>query len=313
MTIATTERAGYIRCKISASCHSTNWWETGMKGTAERNAARVSPYFKWAGGKRRLLSRLLPALPPSYGRYFEPFFGGGALFFALGPESAVLSDTNDELMNAHRVIRDKVDELIDSLSLLSVSNEQFYALRSARPTTDVDRAVRFIYLNRTAFNGLYRVNQQGEFNVPFGCKPGTVICDVAHLKRVSAALHHADLLTTDFEDAVKAATVGDVVYFDPPYTVKHENNGFRRYNEALFSWRDQERLASLAKGLAAAEVHVVVSNAYHEDIRQLYDFLTPLVVERGSLISAKTAGRTTIREYIFSSSSFTKNVVEVPH
>jgi DNA adenine methylase len=234
----------------------------------------VKPFLKWAGGKRQLVDRLLPLIPApkQHGTYFEPFLGGGAIYFARPSKPAVLSDSNLELMDVYRAVRDNVDSVIKSLRNLKFGEDEYYRVRSSRPRESHTRAARFIYLNKSCFNGLYRVNLKGRFNVPFGSHPGNhVVCDVDQLRRASEALQGAELKTKDFEEVVTCAKVGDTVYFDPPYTTSHSNNGFIEYNARVFTWADQFRLAQLSLSLVKRGVNVAVSNAEHESIRSLYE------------------------------------------
>lgn len=236
----------------------------------------VEPFLKWAGGKRLLLPQLLEHIrPPARGgKYFEPFLGGGAVFFALRPEAAYLSDASPELINAYRAVQDSVEDVIRCLSRLKHSKAEYYRVRGSHPRLPATRAARFIYLNKTCFNGLYRVNLKGEFNVPFGRHPSTLlICNKKQLRNASDALTDTDIAIEDFEVAMTQAGENDVVYCDPPYTVAHTNNGFVEYNAQVFSWRDQERLAQAAASCVDRGARVYVSNASHESIRQLY---TPL-------------------------------------
>jgi DNA adenine methylase len=260
---------------------------------------QARPFLKWAGGKRLLLKHIRPHVPQKFGRYFEPFLGGGALFFELIPREAFVSDMNPELINTYVQIRDNVDELIARLQQLAISAETFYKIRSVVPDDPMDRAVRFMYLNRTAYNGLYRVNLNGEFNVPFGCKPGTVLCQEDTLRAASLSLRGATISVTDFQTAVEPVNGGDFVYCDPPYTVKHNNNGFRKYNERIFSWADQVRLANVAHQLVKRGAHVIVSNAHHQDLVELYPGFQPVVVTRPSVIGGNLSVRGRIQEYLF--------------
>lgn len=259
----------------------------------------VQPFLKWPGGKRWVTSTLLQCFPQSYDRYYEPFLGGGAVFFALQPIRAVLSDINLELVNTYQEVRDNVEGVINKLSRLDISRELFHQLRSKKAVDKDEVAVRLIYLSKTAFNGMYRVNHHGEFNVPFGCKPNTRICDDQALKMASAVLSSASILHCDFEEALGDVSAGDLVYLDPPYTMSHSNNGFVRYNEAIFSWDDQRRLASTARRLAGRGAHVFVSNAAHESILALYPDFSVVELTRSSCISASSANRIPVKEYLF--------------
>jgi len=256
------------------------------------------PLLKWAGGKRSLAAEIVPLLK-GYGRYYEPFFGGGAVFFQLSPSDSVLSDLNPELVNCYEVTKSRPEELIESLRRLKNTEETYYKVRSSSPRTAVSRAARFIYLCSLSFNGIYRVNLAGQFNVPYGRKEHLVPCDAELILSISEQLQSCELLCTDFEAAAKRAKPGDCVYFDPPYTVAHGNNGFVKYNEKIFSWKDQERLEFVAKKLAHEGVRVVISNADHPSLRNLYKTFNVLTVERWSKISAAATGRKKITECIF--------------
>jgi DNA adenine methylase len=264
----------------------------------------AEPFLKWAGGKRLLLPQMLatvPAATPS-ARYFEPFLGGGALFFALGPGQARLSDLNGELMATYRAVRDRVDEVIEVLAILRNTKDDYYRIRAWNPRTPARRAARFIYLNKTCFNGLYRENLFGQFNVPYGRhKYETVVCDVDQLTTASRALQSTELRTLDFVDAVRPATRGDLVYFDPPYITSHQNNGFVEYNARIFSWNDQRRLLSAAVRLMDRGVTVVISNADHPSIRSLYEATDRFVIhtlDRWSTMASRSSRRYTTRELL---------------
>lgn len=258
-----------------------------------------APLLKWPGGKRILLKKLLPLIPPQYNCYFEPFIGGGAVFFALRPARAVLGDNNPELINCYVQIRDRPEELIQHLATMPNSAEDYYRIRLERPIDEINRAARLIYLTTLSFNGIYRLNRQGDFNVPYGgrayLKPG----EPAKVRQVSAALQTASLHLGDFTTVVEQARSGDVVYLDPPYTVAHNNNGFLRYNARIFSWTDQERLATAAKQLSAEGCTVIVSNANHPSVTGLYKDFECLEVKRPSRIAASSSHRSDITECIF--------------
>ena len=256
------------------------------------------PLLKWAGGKRALASEIIPLLD-GYDRYFEPFFGGGAVFFQLCPKSAVLSDLNPELINCYETTKSHPEELIASLKRLKNTQDIYYKVRASAPRTPVTRAARFIYLCALSFNGIYRVNLSGQFNVPYGHKDHLDPCDADLIRSISKRLQTCEISCADFEQSALKAIAGDCVYFDPPYTVAHGNNGFVKYNEKIFSWKDQERLEILARKLAAQGVRVVVSNADHPSIRKLYEAFNVRTVERWSKISAAAEGRKKITECVF--------------
>jgi DNA adenine methylase len=230
----------------------------------------VQPFLKWAGGKRWLAPALADLFGSADGRHVEPFAGSAAFFFASNAREAVLADINKELINCFCVVRDNVSELINRLKRLSVDADTFCQQRRAQLRSDVSRAARFIYLNRAAFNGLYRVNKNGRFNVPFGCKPNTQLCDAEGLFRCSDRLSGTVLTVADFEATLSSVSDSDRVFVDPPYTVKHNMNAFRRYNEKLFSWDDQIRLAGVMHRLANDAGRIILTNANHQDVRRLY-------------------------------------------
>lgn len=243
-------------------------------GTPDQTIVAAEPFLKWAGGKRLLLPALLPKLPRIGigARYYEPFLGGGAVFFATEPQSAHLSDMNSELIRTYCAVRDCPEDVIAQLSGLRNDPEEFYKIRAWRPRTRARRAARFIYLNKTCFNGLYRENLAGEFNVPYGRhRYDTLVCNVEQIREASRALQGATLRTSDFVSAVSSVDSGDLVYFDPPYITGHSNNGFVEYNAKVFSWFDQHRLRRTAERLVARGVQVAISNGDHPSIRNLYE------------------------------------------
>jgi DNA adenine methylase len=283
-----------------------NKWNSGFEvhliskdGHHEEPWPLPQPFLKWPGGKRWLWRTLQPLLPSNFKQYFEPFLGGGAIFFALHPKRAILSDINPELINAYAQIRDNVDSVIKGLSRLVINRRTYHRIRKASPVDNVERAVRFIYLSKTAFNGMYRVNQKGLFNVPFAGQQHRTLFESETLKLASAHLQGRELAVRDFADSLSAVKPGDLVYCDPPYTVLHDNNGFLRYNESLFSWSDQKRLAELAKAAAHHGACVVVSNARTDHVRALYAGFDALTVCRSSCISARSNSRRKVSEFLF--------------
>ncbi len=272
----------------------------------EDDRLRAKPFLKWAGGKRGLLEDLLPLVPSleKGSTYYEPFLGGGAVFFALRPKRAVLSDLNGELIETFRTVRDDPRRVIRSLAQLRYSKDSYYRIRSKLPPTRWQRAARFIYLNKTGFNGLFRVNFAGRFNVPFGNHGSNLmVCDSKQVLTASAALEGITLLRSDFENTVARASAGDLVYFDPPYTTAHTNNGFVEYNAKVFKLEDQTRLAKVAKDLAHRNVKVAVSNADHSSIRSLYadDCFKIDRIERWSTIAGKATKRFLTSEILITS------------
>lgn len=259
---------------------------------------RLRPFLKWPGGKQHLIAEILRVVPLEYNRYFEPFLGGGALYFSLLPRQAVLSDINRELIDVYVQVRDSVDSLIRCLKRMRYNRKEYYRIRSLRPRGPSQRAARFIYLNRACWNGLYRVNRMGQFNVPFGrfCKPQ--ICDSSKLRRASATLANTRLVACDFEAAADEARRGDLIYFDPPYRTTAEHNGFLKYHSRIFSWGDQVRLAGCFAQLDRKGCYLVLSNAGHPDIRSLYESFPMRTISRRCLIAADRTKRRLVRELL---------------
>lgn len=265
----------------------------------EGTKAHIGPAIKWPGGKRALAPIILKHVPSVYGKYYEPFFGGGAVFFALRPPTAIIADTNEELINVYLHVRDHPKDLVKTLRSLKNSEDNYYAVRSWNPRTPLRRAARTLYLTRLAFNGIHRVNLKGKFNVPYGHKSYLKTVDEEQLLQASEALQGAQIEVGDFELTTQSAQAGDVIYFDPPYTVAHASNGFVKYNERIFSWQDQERLAAHARTLARKGCRVIVSNADHSSLRNLYSDYECHVIERHSVIAASSSHRKQITECIF--------------
>jgi DNA adenine methylase len=259
----------------------------------------LPPVFKWAGGKRRLLRSLLPYTSHIPGVYFEPFLGSGALFFALAPARAVLADSNAELINFYVQLQCRPDSVIKELRKFRNTAADYYRIRNKDNGARSQRAARFLYLTTLAFNGIYRLNIKGKFNVPYGQKKHVKVCDSGRLRKAAEILHSAVIKCGDFEETVKGAGKGDLVYFDPPYTVAHGNNGFVKYNSKIFSWKDQVRLASLARKLAGRGCRVVISNADHESIRGLYSGFGCDIITRHSVMAADSDYRRPVTECIF--------------
>lgn len=232
----------------------------------------ILPFLKWAGGKRWLTGLVSPL--PSLGAtatYFEPFLGSAAMYFHWQPTRAVLSDCNAALVETYSAVKRDHQKVAAHLRrhALRHDEEYYYQVRSSARRTAFTRAAQFIYLNRTCWNGLYRVNRQGSFNVPKGSK-STVELESDDFAAVAKLLQRASIVCSDFEVQIDTAKAGDVVFADPPYTVRHKHNGFVKYNEKLFSWDDQVRLRDSLHRAKERGVFVVSTNADHESIRELY-------------------------------------------
>lgn len=267
----------------------------------EVSSVAVKPFLKWAGGKQWLSSAAQLLAPPEFeGRYYEPFLGGAAFYFALRPAKATLADKNGELIETYRAIADDHTSIITLLRTYPYDESFFYQMRNSKPRAKNRKAARLIFLNRTCWNGLYRVNRAGRFNVPFGSFVNPTVCDSERLCLAADTLASATLRTGDFGTILRTARAGDFVYLDPPYITGHKENGFHRYNGKLFSWDDQERLANQAERLADRGVYVLISNADHVDVNALYRNFRRYRVHRGSLIASEKQFRSTVTESIFS-------------
>jgi DNA adenine methylase len=261
----------------------------------------LKPFIKWAGGKRWLLNDSRFDLPEFSGRYIEPFMGGGAIFFHLAPPDAILSDSNERLIATYRSIRDNWRLVQSSLAEFQErhSKEFYYEERDRKHSCPHLRAAQFLYLNRTCFNGLYRENLKGQFNVPLGTKTQVILLD-DDFEKASEMLSRADLRAGDFEAVVAEAVEGDLVFLDPPYTTAHNCNGFVKYNQKIFTWDDQKRLMESICGAKKRGAQVVLTNADHESIHELYENLgTPVVVTRPSVISGSVSSRRGTTEALF--------------
>lgn len=267
-----------------------------IEDSARIIAEKPKPFVKWVGGKRQLLTqfRLLNLYPPENfnpiaSQYFEPFVGGGAVFFDLQPEKAILSDLNIELITTYTIIKNNINELISSLKKLEMKKdiESFLHIREQNPEnlTDVEIASRFIYLNRTCFNGMYRVNSKGKFNVPYGKYSNPTICDEENLRRVSNALKYVEIIHQDYKEVLKQAHKNDFVYFDPPYYPVSATASFTSYTSMPFLKKEQIELRDIFMELHDRKCFVMLSNSDTPFIHEIYsDF-------EGIRITKVSAGR----------------------
>lgn len=264
----------------------------------------VAPFLKWAGGKRRLLKQYAPYFPDrtAIARYYEPFIGSAAVYFYLQPGDARLSDVNRQLVEIYQVVQQNVEGLIQALSVHRNERDYYYQVRALDPAmlSPVERAGRLIFLNRTCYNGLYRENRSGQFNVPFGRYDNPTICDEKRLRRASAALQGVDLIVGDFAQVVQAAVPGDFVYFDPPYAPLNATSNFTSYNRHGFDQDDQRRLAGVIDQLTRRGVRVMLSNSSAPLIYELYDRpglrLVPIQARRN--INSKAEKRGPVKELL---------------
>ena len=261
----------------------------------------MKPFIKWAGGKRWLLAHPNFQIPPFEGRYIEPFLGGGAIFFHLAPRVAILSDANPKLITTYQAVKNDWRSVVDILSAMQErhSSSYYYAERERTYTALAHRAAQFLYLNRTCYNGLYRENLAGRFNVPIGTKTQVIMPD-DDFEAASKLLQNATLAACDFEETLMEARKGDLVFLDPPYTTAHNVNGFIKYNQKIFSWRDQERLKSCVVAARDRGARIILTNANHSSILSLYEtFGSPKTLGRASVISGSNEARTKTTEALY--------------
>lgn len=268
------------------------------------------PFVKWVGGKRQLLRQFrdLGLYPPEdfdpiTNTYYEPFVGGGAVFFDLLPKKAELSDLNHELVTTYNVIKDNVDGLIKSLKKHKYEKEYYLKIRVQNPKklSDTEIASRFIYLNRTGFNGMYRVNSHGEFNVPFGKYTNPIICDEENLRRVSKALQEVSIKQQDYKTVLKKAKKGDFVYFDPPYYPISKTASFTSYTAEVFLENEQTELRDTFVELHKRGCFVMLSNSDTSFINKLYSSIKGVTVSKvaaGRAINSNAAKRGKISEVL---------------
>lgn len=260
----------------------------------------MKPFLKWPGGKRWLFQSGQFSIPEYRGRYIEPFLGGGAAFFEALPKHAVLSDVNWRLIELYRVIRDQRDDFEGLLRHHAArhSNTYYYDLRTRSFSDGVTRAAQFLYLNRTCWNGLYRENTKGQFNVPIGTRQ-TVVFETDDFGAWSGALQAAELVHQDFEEVLDGAEVGDFVFVDPPYTVRHNVNGFAKYNQNIFAWEDQVRLRRALERASLRGVSFAMTNADHKTIHELYEgFGRHIQLGRNSMIAGSPIHRSSCTELL---------------
>lgn len=260
----------------------------------KKRTVQVKPILKWAGGKTQMLNDLLPKVPFSYGKYIEPFFGGGAMFFALQPKNAIIADSNPELINMYREVAANIDEVIRYLRKYENTSEMFYAVREQEWTQlpKAEAAARTIFLNRTCFNGLYRVNKQGKFNVPYGKYSNPKICDEDGLKAASEALKKAEILCGDYLLVLDHyAQPGDFVFLDPPYLPISEYADFKRYTKEQFYEEDHVELAKIIMRLHERGCHIILTNSNHPLVHELYAPFTIDVIQTKRHISCNGSTR----------------------
>jgi DNA adenine methylase len=273
-----------------------------MPGTETNPFYNAAPFLKWAGGKSQLLKQYHPHFPPRerIGRYFEPFIGSAAVFFHLQPAQACLGDINERLIEVYQVVRQDVENLIVALKKHRNEKSYYYHVRNQNPDklSQVERAARLIFLNKTCYNGLYRENSSGEFNVPFGRYKNPTICDEDRLRTAACVLQNVDLRVADFQEAVEPAQPGDFIYFDPPYVPLNATSSFTSYHKFGFTNEDQRRLADTFRRLDQRGCFVMLSNSSTEIVADLYKGYETYKIKARRSINSKADGRGFITELL---------------
>lgn len=289
-------------CTSSATVREVQASLLSMNRGGMRQSGRLMPVLRWAGGKRwlvPLLPELLGDIRPN--NYHEPFLGGASVFLGIAPEGkSYLADLNAELIETYQYIRDDPDGVWARLRTYKNAEDHYYRTRQAKPRTAKGRAARFIYLNHTSFNGIYRVNLAGAYNVPYGHRANIFMPDRTWLREVSDRLQGADIRVGDFADCLSNVTEGDLIFLDPPYTVAHNNNGFIKYNQHLFSFADQERLSSVVDTIRERDAYYILTNAAHDSIAELFDKGDRrIATSRRNNVGGSSAERGSATEYLF--------------
>jgi len=282
------------------------------KTMIERNPMQVKTEIKiksplrWAGGKAWLTKDIKNYLPECFNNYYEPFLGGGAITLYLAERELLnneifLSDCNPKLIEFYQILKERPSALISKLKRFENTREYYYDERKKSYSDPVDRAAQFLFLNKTSFNGIYRENLQGVYNVPYGNKKYRELFDFKLIKQVSFLLRKAKFNTQSFTEIKDSVGEKDLVFLDPPYTVAHENNGFVKYNQKIFSWEDQIELKNLVMYIASRGAYFILTNAYHSSILDLYSGIgNKHILNRISVVGGKNAMRTTYKELLIS-------------
>ena len=268
----------------------------------ENNIIQAKPIIRWAGGKRWLVKQIDELFDlNTFNNYHEPFLGGGAIFFHILPKStSFLNDINKELIETYHCVKEDVHSVIEELSFFKNTEEQYYKIRASRYRKPAKNAARFIFLNQTSFNGIYRVNLKGEYNVPYGHRKNVAI-DPDVLIAVSDSLKNVKLSNIDFMDTADNINKGDLVFLDPPYTISHNKNGFFKYNAKLFTRDDQIRLSTMIDEIKSKDAYYIMTNAAHDEVKKIFEKNDNMIeLKRASLIGGKNAKRDKYSELIVS-------------
>ncbi|MHA1195623.1 MAG: DNA adenine methylase [Promethearchaeota archaeon] len=288
---------------------NNKWNFLDIKRRQNRKAKSIvdvpKPFLKWAGGKRQLISQMDPYFPKKFNKYIEPFVGGGAIFFYLLPKRAILMDINQELINVYNVIKNNIEELINSLKKHVNEREYYYKIRNLdrdpsiyENLSNVEKASRTIYLNRCCYNGLYRVNSKGQFNVPFGRYKNPQFCDEKNLMVVHEALQNVEIVNASFEKCLDFAEKNDFIYLDPPYVPISSSSNFTSYTKDNFGREDQIKLHHIFKALDERGCKVMLSNSYNEFILNLYKDYKINILQAKRAINSDAKKRGEIRELL---------------
>jgi len=262
------------------------------------SSKKVKPFLRWAGGKRWLIKQLDDFLPQTFNKYHEPFIGGGAIFFHMNPKQALISDFNAELIETYNAIKNNPHEVIKHIKSFKNTKEDYLKIRVQNFQSVEKRAARFIYLNQTSFNGIYRVNSDGKYNVPYGYREKYTF-DFDNILNVNRVLQSVDIEHLDFRKCIENVEENDLVFLDPPYTVAHNNNGFIQYNQKIFSLEDQYGLKDLIMRIKEKKAYYILTNANHPKIREIFDVGDKITeVTRASMIGGKGAVRGKYSEVI---------------
>lgn len=262
----------------------------------------ITPFLKWPGGKGWLFRQHPELFQGEFERYFEPFLGSGAMFFLTAPKRGHLNDSNSELITTYRAIRDRHEKVTEILQLhhSNHSKDYYYKIRSLRPKKSVEVAARMIYLNRTCWNGLYRVNLNGDFNVPIGTKKN-VVMRIDDFPLIAERLHLVKISNTDFSASISRAREGDFIFADPPYYSRYTGAKFHKYSSNLFTFQDHERLAKALYKASRRGAKIVMTHSLSTEIAALYEGKAEIILtDRRDTLSAKSQFRGSYREMIIS-------------
>ncbi|GAA4953045.1 DNA adenine methylase [Algibacter agarivorans] len=261
---------------------------------------QAKPFLRWAGGKKWLLKYLENMIEmDKYNAYHEPFIGGGSVFFKFSPKTSFISDSNEWLIETYNSIKENPTEIIKYLEKFSKEKEDYYKIRGRNYTNQFKKSAQFIYLNQMSFNGIFRVNLSGKYNVPYGNR-SKYNFDCENIISVSSALKNTKIKHSDFSNTIDNVKKGDLVFLDPPYTITHNLNGFVQYNQKIFSLEDQYKLAEMIQEIKNKEAFYILTNAAHKKVKEIFDDTdTLLEISRASVIGGKGAKRGKYSEYLF--------------